>query len=249
MDPDEYIEKYGQEKFEAFIDKSQRNYIHFKAEKLKFDAGENDMKLGQNIKLILDDLKYVSDELTRDRLLTSIASIFKVEKNTLIDRVPNALSEKSKVAPVIDYEVNNLSLRQKKERYLTKIMMMNPDLLREFNDDLNEDILTFKPYYDIIRGLCVYFQTHDVFEISLALNYLDSALTDTLLDLDNIIIPSDVSESEINDYLEDLSGIRNSENEIQLLHRQLEIAERDNDIELQLKLTDEIIKLNRMFKM
>ena len=67
--------------------------------------------------------------------------------------------------------------------------------------------------------------------------------------MDNIIIPSDVSESEINDYLEDLSGIRNSENEIQLLHRQLEIAERDNDIELQLKLTDEIIKLNRMFKM
>src|SRR5699024_2775809 len=88
----------------------------------------------------------------------SIASIFKVEKNTLIGRVPNALNEKSKVAPVIDYEVNNLSLRQKKERYLTKIMMMNPDLLKEFSDDLSKDILTFKPYYDIIRGLCVYFK-------------------------------------------------------------------------------------------
>src|SRR5699024_5398580 len=147
----------------------------------------------------------------------------KDEKNKHNDRVQNKLNKKYKEETVKDYEINNLSLRQKKERYLTKIMMMNPDLLREFNDDLNEDILTFKPYYDIIRGLCVYFQTHDVFEISLALNYLDSALTDTLLDLDNIIIPSDVSESEINDYLEDLSGIRNSENEIQLLHRQLEI--------------------------
>ena len=62
-------------------------------------------------------------------------------------------------------------------------------------------------------------------------------------------IHEDVSHSEINDYLEDLSGIRNSENEKQELYRRLEIAERENDFELQIKLTQELVELNRTYKM
>ena len=127
-------------------------------------------------------------------------------------------------------------------------MMTNPSYLMEYKDNLDEYVLTYKPYYDIVRGLCVYFETHDVFDLSLALNYLDPALTDTLIELDGMSIHEDVSHSEINDYLEDLSGIRNSENEKQELNRKLEIAEQENDIELQIKLTQELIELNRIYK-
>lgn len=249
MDPDEYIEKYGTESFENFIEKQMQHYLQFKAEKLKSDAGANDMKINQNLSVVIEDLKFVRDSLTRERLVTVISSIFDIDKGALKNRMPSTMVTQE--ATYTEPEVNRttLSLRQKKERYLTRIMMSHPEYLETYSEKLDENILTYQPYYDIVRGLCVYFETHEVFDISLALNYIDGALTDTLIDLDNMRIHQDVSESEINDYLEDLSGIRNNENEIELLSRQLELAERDNDVELQLKLTQEIIELNRIHKM
>lgn len=247
MDPDEYIEKFGAEKFEQFILEQQQHYLHFKAEVLRHDAKENDMKFTQHLDLLLSDLKYVRDDFTTERLVNSISSIFGVDKQSLSGKIPEPVKK-------VEYNVpepaqQQLSMRQKKERYITKIMMDNPEYLREYSDRLDDRVLTFGAYYDIVRGLCVYFEAHDVFDISLALNYLDSALTDILIELDNMSIHEDVSPSEINDYLEDLSGIRNSENEKQKLYREYDIAERENDVELQAKLMQELTELNRAYKM
>lgn len=247
MDPDEYIEKFGAEKFEQFILEQQQHYLHFKAEVLRHDAKENDMKFTQHLDLLMSDLKYVKDDFTMERLVNSISSIFGVDKQSLSGKIPAPVKKVEYNVPVPVQQ--QLSMRHKKERYITRIMIINPEYLREYSDRLDETVLTYKAYYDIVRGLCVYFETHDVFDISLALNYLDSALTDTLIELDNMSIHEDVSPSEINDYLEDLSGIRNSENEKQELFRELEIAERENDVELQAKLMQELIELNRTYKM
>ncbi|CAD2075554.1 DNA primase [Jeotgalicoccus aerolatus] len=249
MDPDEYIETYGDKQFEQFIDERQQHYLHFKAEMLRHDAKENDMKFSKNLNIIAGDLKYVKDRIAAERLVTSISSIFGVDKNVLSKKIPEPVQQTQDYYPIDEPVHAQLSLRQKKERYVTRIMMTNPSYLMEYKDNLDEYVLTYKPYYDIVRGLCVYFETHDVFDLSLALNYLDPALTDTLIELDGMSIHEDVSHSEINDYLEDLSGIRNSENEKQELNRKLEIAEQENDIELQIKLTQELIELNRIYKM
>ena len=194
-------------------------------------------------------MKYVKDRIAAERLVTSISSIFGVDKNVLSKKIPEPVQQTQDYYPIDEPVHAQLSLRQKKERYVTRIMMTNPSYLMEYKDNLDEYVLTYKPYYDIVRGLCVYFETHDVFDLSLALNYLDPALTETLIELDGMSIHEDVSHSEINDYLEDLSGIRNSENEKQELNRKLEIAEQENDIELQIKLTQELIELNRIYKM
>lgn len=248
MDPDEYIETFGAEKFEQFIQDQQQHYLHFKAEVLRNDAKENDMKFTQHLNLLANDLQYVSDHLTAERLIGTISSIFGVDKEALSVKIPAPVRQETNHA-VPESHRQQLSRRQKKERYMTRIMMKNREYLKEYSDSLNENVLTYRPYYDIIRGLCDYFEAHTVFDLSLALNYLDPALTDTLIELDGMSIHEDVSHSEINDYLEDLSGIRNSENEKQELYRKLEIAERENDFELQIKLTQKLIELNRTYKM
>lgn len=247
MDPDEYIEKFGAEAFERFIDEKQQHYLHLKAEVLKLDAKDNDMRMTQHLNQLADDLKYVKDQLTAEHLINTISSIFNVDKSAFSNKVPEPVKQVD-YAPVAPVQ-KQMSLRQKKERYIVKIMMVHPSYLKEYKEELEPEVLTYRPYYDIIRGLCAYFEAHDVFDLSLALNYLDSALTDTLIELDSMSIHEDVSHSEINDYLEDLSGIRNSENEKQELYRKLEIAERENDLELQIKLTQEIVELNRNYKM
>ena len=214
---------------------------------LKLDAKDNDMRMTQHLNQLADDLKYVKDQLTAEHLINTISSIFNVDKSAFSNKVPEPVKQVD-YAPVAPVQ-KQMSLRQKKERYIVKIMMVHPSYLKEYKEELEPEVLTYRPYYDIIRGLCAYFEAHDVFDLSLALNYLDSALTDTLIELDSMSIHEDVSHSEINDYLEDLSGIRNSENEKQELYRKLEIAERENDLELQIKLTQEIVELNRNYKM
>ncbi|HBV22506.1 MAG TPA: DNA primase [Jeotgalicoccus sp.] len=248
MDPDEYIETFGAKKFEQFIQDQQQHYLHFKAEVLRHDAKENDMKFTQHLNSLANDMQYVNDHLTAERLVATISSIFGVDKEALSGQIPKAVRQETNYA-VPEPRRQQLSQRQKKERYVTRIMMVNREYLLEYSDTLDTNVLTYGPYYDIIRGLCAYFEAHTVFDLSLALNYLDPALTDTLIELDSMSIHEDVSHSEINDYLEDLSGIRNSENEKQELYRRLEAAERDNDFELQIKLTQELVELNRTYKM
>lgn len=247
MDPDEYIEKYGAEAFEKFIAEQQQDYLHFKAEFLRHEAKENAMKITQNLDILMNDLKYIKDNLTAERLITNISAIFGVDKQSLSSKIPQPVKKQEYIVPV--QKEQQLSTRQKKEKYVTRIMMGNREYLLEYKDELDENVLTYSAYYGIIRGLCVYFEEHELFNISLALNYLDPALTDTLIELDNMSIHEDVSPSEINDYLEDLSGIRNSENEKQNLYRELEIAEQHNDVQLQAKLMQELIELNRTHKM
>lgn len=248
MDPDEYIETFGAEKFEQFIQDQQQHYLHFKAEVLRTDAKENDMKFTQHLNSLATDMQYVSDYLTAERLVATISSIFGVDKQALSGQIPKPVRQETSYAAA-EPRRQQLSQRQKKERYVTRIMMVNRQYLLEYSDTLDSNVLTYGPYYDIIRGLCAYFEAHTVFDLSLALNYLDPALTDTLIELDSMSIHEDVSHSEINDYLEDLSGIRNSENEKQELYRRLEAAERDNNFELQIKLTQELVELNRTYKM
>src|SRR5699024_5261976 len=173
MDPDEYIETYGDKQFEQFIDERQLHYLHFKAEMLRHDAKENDMKFSKNLNIIAGDLKYVKDRIAAERLVTSISSIFGVDKNVLSKKIPEPVQQTQDYYPIDEPVHAQLSLRQKKERYVTRIMMTNPSYLMEYKDNLDEYVLTYKPYYDIVRGLCVYFETHDVFDLSLALNYLD----------------------------------------------------------------------------
>src|SRR5699024_12500107 len=109
-------------------------------------------------------------------------------------KIPPPVQTKSENAVTGTVE-KQLTLHQKKERYVTRIMMTNREFLLEYRETLDENVLTYGPYYDIIRGLCAYFEVHTVFDLSLALNYLDPALTDTLIELDGMSIHEDVSHS------------------------------------------------------
>src|SRR5699024_12174524 len=100
-------------------------------------------------------------------------------------------------------------------------------------NDMYKEVLTTTSYYVIFKGLFAYFDNQDSFDISSFSQYIDGGLFSIVVELDNMLIHDDSTREKINDYLEDLSGIRNSEKEKQSLYIQLQEAENDNDIELQ----------------
>lgn len=247
MDPDEFIESRGTAVFESLVKNERKHYIHFKADQLLEESLNNDMAFSTNLNVLADHMKFVKDEVTREKLLQHISSIYKIDKRSMESKVP-ASAGSSSIRTASGGTGRQLPLRERKERYFLRAMVKDRELFREFQDDIDEEVLTTPGYYVIFKGLCAYFDNQDSFDISSFSQYIDGGLFSTVVELDNMLIHDDITREEINDYLEDLSGIRNSEKEKQSLYIQLQEAENDNDIELQARLAQKLNDLNMRYK-
>lgn len=247
LDPDEYIETRGQEAFETLVKNERKHYIHFKADQLLEESLNNDMAFTANLNKLTEHMKFVKDEVTREKLLQHISATYKIDKRAIEDKVPAAGKNPSGKAGRPE-NTRQLPLRERKERYFLRAMIKDRELFKEFQDNIDEEVLTTPDYYVIFKGLCAYFDIHNVFNISSFSQHIEGELFSTVVEIDNMLIHDDITREEINDYLEDLSGIRNSEKEKQSLYMQLQEAENNNDIELQARLAQKLNDLNIRYK-
>lgn len=245
MDPDEYIEKYGAETFRDLVKNEKRHYIHFKAEHLLEESMNNDMAFSNNLKMLTDHLRHVKDQVIRERLIQHISELYKVDRKSIEQNVPNQAAAPS--SGTVD-RPRQLPLRERKERYLLRALMKDRDLFLNFQDKISEEVLTAPRYYVIFKGLCAYFDKHDEFELSSFSQYIEGEYFSTAVEVEELLINEDITTEEVNDYIEDLSGIRNSEKEKQTLYQQLQEAENSNDIELQIKLAQQLNEINSRYK-
>ncbi|WP_342389336.1 DNA primase [Salinicoccus bachuensis] len=245
MDPDEYIEKYGAEVFRNLVKNEKRHYIHFKAEHLLEESMNNDMAFSNNLKMLTDHLKHVKDQVIRERLIQHISQLYKVDRKSIEQNVPNQAPPTSSGTVA---RPRQLPLRERKERYLLRALMKDRGLFLNFRDNISEEVLTAPRYYVIFKGLCTYFDKHDEFELSSFSQYIEGEYFSTAVEVEELLINADITTEEVNDYIEDLSGIRNSEKEKQSLYQQLQEAENSNDIELQIKLAQQLNEINSRYK-
>ncbi|MFA7743952.1 DNA primase [Salinicoccus roseus] len=245
MDPDEYIEKYGAETFRDLVKNEKRHYIHFKAEHLLEESMNNDMAFSNNLKMLTDHLRHVKDQVIRERLIQHISELYKVDRKSIEQNVPNQAAAPSSGTVA---RPRQLPLRERKERYLLRALMKDRDLFLNFQDNISEEVLTAPRYYVIFKGLCAYFDKHDEFELSSFSQYIEGEYFSTAVEVEELLINEDITTEEVNDYIEDLSGIRNSEKEKQTLYQQLQEAENSNDIELQIKLAQQLNEINSRYK-
>ncbi|WP_411844293.1 DNA primase [Salinicoccus sp. HZC-1] len=247
LDPDEFIEQRGTEAFEALIKNERKHYIHFKADFLLEESLNNDMAFTNNLNTLTEHLKFVKDEVTKEKLLQHISSIYKIDKRSIESKVPAARQKSASNGQPVS-AIRQVPLRERKERYFLRSLIKERELFIEFQDNIDEEVLTTPDYYVIFKGLCTYFDNYTVFDISSFSQYIEGELFSTVVELENILIHDDITREEINDYLEDLSGIRNSEKEKQSLYMQLQEAENNNDIELQAILAQKLNDLNIRYK-
>ena len=80
------------------------------------------------------------------------------------------------------------------------------------------------------------------------IHLIPNELLEVVINIDNLKIQSDVSRDEIDDYLNDLSGKRNSNREKKILFARLAEAEADNDIDLQASIMQQLLEINSRYK-
>ncbi|MFD2829473.1 DNA primase [Corticicoccus populi] len=248
-DPDEYIEKHGREKFEQLVQKQKRHFVHFQADHLLDESMENDLSYTQNLNKLINYLKYVPGNTLKERIITHISDSYKVSKEHILSSIPSQTENVNYFEPPAEPQMKiALSTREKKERYFLKALSRDKSLFIQFKDEVSTEVLTSPTYYGIFKGLCTYYEKFEDYDVSMINQYVSEECFEALLDLDSIKIHDDVSKDELNDYLGDLSGIRNSTRDKQLIYLQLKEAEQSNDVDRQIELMQKLVEINSRHK-
>lgn len=248
-DPDEYIEKHGREKFEQLVQKQKRHFVHFQADHLLDESMENDLSYTQNLNKLINYLKYVPGNTLKERIITHISDSYKVSKEHILSSIPSQTENVNYFEPPAEPQMKiALSTREKKERYFLKALSRDKSLFIQFKDEVSTEVLTSPVYYGIFKGLCTYYEKFEDYDVSMINQYVSEECFEALLDLDSIKIHDDVSKDELNDYLGDLSGIRNSTRDKQLIYLQLKEAEQSNDVDRQIELMQKLVEINSRHK-
>lgn len=245
MDPDEFIVENGEEAFRNLVKNEKRHYVHFLSEKLLNESMHNDLAYSQNLGTLIDALKYVDDGAIKSRLIMHISERYDIEKSQIENKLPVRTTVKRESGI---QQIERLSIREKKERYFLKALINDKSLFEYCRDLIDDEVLTSQQYYGIFKGLCSYFDDHDTFEVSSFIQQIPNELLEVVINIDNLKIQSDVSRDEIDDYLNDLSGKRNSNREKKILFARLAEAEAENDIDLQASIMQQLLEINSRYK-
>lgn len=235
LDPDDYIETHGIEKFQYFVRNGKMHYLKYLADVLLDDSLSNDIRFNENIKRLKQLLTYVKDEITHHRLVEDISELYKINSNLLITEVYKQPKPKQQQAQ------NNTQLfsRQHKEEQLLKVFLMNPDLLDSSKDEVTSEIFTIEALYGIFRKLVSYHDTHKSLDFTSLLSTLETHEQEIILKINQLKSNVSFNQSIVDDYIHDLSGIRNSKKEKSLISTQLEAAYKSADIDEIKRLTEQ----------
>ena len=200
LDPDEYILKYGKEKFLNKL-KNPINIMDFKLEYLRSKRNLNDSKdTATYVNEVLEHLNNIEDEVLREITLN------KLSKDSNLD--VDFLREKLKAKPVKKTEnkkeekKKNMTKYEKAEIYLVNYMMKSNDVVKLCIKKLSN--LPTKCYRDLERLIITYYKEYGYINEVDFLSYIldkDESYMETLKKINKEKVKENFTLDEINDYI------------------------------------------------
>ena len=205
LDPDEYILKYGYNKFKYKIDNPQSS-IEFLMEQHKNNKNLTDIEdITKYINESLNDLIYIDDKVLVDLTLKKISDEYKVEYDILKEKYLLLLDKENKnkkkveivkKEPIKKYSQVNLASRR-------LIYYMLKD------DKIIEDVAKKVPYFpdDTIRSLAneliYYYHKYGVLKIADFISYISMHEEENILfnEIINMNLSDEYNKEEIADYI------------------------------------------------
>ena len=203
LDPDEYILKYGYDRFKNKID-NPLNLVEFKMQVLKENKNLNDISdLTEYINLSLEALKKEDDPILLELTLKKLSSTYEIDYNTLKDKynllkVNVKKEEKTVINNKPNIKYNKYDIAQ---RNLLFYMLRNSKVL-----NMVKNKVAFFPtdiYRHLFSELIYYFDKYGIVTIADFISYVssDEELSNTLTEILNIDKEEEYKEEEIEDYI------------------------------------------------
>lgn len=258
MDPDEYITKYGNEKFLEYVNNEKKSFIIYKVNKHKDEIANNDLAYERYLKEVNQDIALMNSQILQNKIIKDVAHLFNVDSNTLNSNVLNQQQYIPSEPYINDYqsydiEIQNnsnnlfshLSKHESAERALLKHFMNDKDLFLNYHKQLESDDFDnqfFKRIYSVLED---FYAENDSYTISDMILYTDNDnLRDAIIALDNYDINQEPYDSEIEDYMNVINESKYGDTLEELNHK-LREASRIGDVELQKYYLEQIVNKNK----
>ncbi|MEQ6029875.1 DNA primase [Staphylococcus saccharolyticus] len=254
MDPDEYIGKYGNEKFLNFVQQDKKSFVLFKTQLHQDEINNNDLSYERYFKEALNDISLVKSSIIRNKLIQNVADIFKISPEMIEHEIDvnhqsqTSLYYSNQHADSFERQtqlLNNLNMFEKAERALLKHFMNDKDTFLNYYQKIGPEDFTNNYFKSIFNLLYDYFSKNDNYTISDMIQYAQSNdLREALIELDQYNLNDEPYENEIEDYIQIISKNKTEES-IESLNHKLREAMRIGDLELQKYYLQLIVNKNK----
>ncbi|HDG9431448.1 TPA: DNA primase [Staphylococcus aureus] len=255
MDPDEYIGKYGNDAFTAFVKNDKKSIAHYKVSILKDEIARNDLSYERYLKELSHDISLMKSSILQQKALNDVAPFFNVSPEQLANEIQfnqapvNYYPEDEyggyiEPEPIGMAQFDNLSRQEKAERAFLKHLMRDKDTFLNYYESVDKDNFTNQHFKYVFEVLHDFYAENDQYNISDAVQYVNSnELRETLISLEQYSLNDEPYENEIDDYVNVIN--ENGQETIESLNHKLREATRIGDVELQKYYLQQIVAKNK----
>ena len=236
LDPDEFINKYGKDKFIECMDNAM-SLLDYEILSLKSETNFNDTKdVAKYVKDVVELLNDENDALVKEIIIKKLSSETKLSEIA----IKKMIKSKNKVE-IRKSNVTSLKLNKydKAERYLLFYMLRSSEVRNICKN--NKCYFPTKEFRFLANEIIYYSQKHDNFLIADFISYLTDKeeLLNAVNEIDILNIKEEYTKEEIMDYINQLNKY-NLENEIKKLNQKFNNT---IDEEEKIKIMNEILDL------
>lgn len=255
MDPDEYIGKYGNDAFTAFVKNDKKSFAHYKVSILKDEIAHNDLSYERYLKELSHDISFMKSSILQQKAINDVAPFFNVSPEQLANEIQfnqapaNYYPEDEyggyiEPEPIGMAQFDNLSRQEKAERAFLKHLMRDKDTFLNYYESADKDNFTNQHFKYVFEVLHDFYAENDQYNISDAVQYVNSnELRETLISLEQYSLNDEPYENEIDDYVNVIN--ENGQETIESLNHKLREATRIGDVELQKYYLQQIVAKNK----
>lgn len=231
-DPDEFIIKYGKDKYIALIE-SALNYSDFKINFLKKGVNFNsDLELSKYINSVIKEVSVIKDEIRREIILKKLAIETNLSYNTLEKRLneylefQNVVAKEETTKPVeLEKKTVKNSKYEKAAYALIYGMVNDPWVIRKFEKE-NVRLMTQELRY-LASEISYYYRKYGTINMADFYTYLTDK--EELLVVYNFIISQDYEEEVNVKAIEDYISVIKEYNVRQEIKRLSDLVKKEND--------------------
>ncbi|HDC5699436.1 TPA: DNA primase [Staphylococcus aureus] len=255
MDPDEYIGKYGNDAFTAFVKNDKKSFAHYKVSILKDEIAHNDLSYERYLKELSHDISFMKSSILQQKAINDVAPFFNVSPEQLANEIQfnqapaNYYPEDEyggyiEPEPIGMAQFDNLSRQEKAERAFLKHLMRDKNTFLNYYESVDKDNFTNQHFKYVFEVLHDFYAENDQYNISDAVQYVNSnELRETLISLEQYSLNDEPYENEIDDYVNVIN--ENGQETIESLNHKLREATRIGDVELQKYYLQQIVAKNK----
>ncbi len=244
LDPDEYILKYGVDKFKFEIENTL-SVIEYKMNTYKNNKNFKDLNdISNYIDESIRELSYVNDNVLVELTLRKLESEFNISYDTLYDKYLKYLNKKEVNKETIKKQELTFNKYEQASRYLIYYMLRDENVLNMVHN--NVSYFKEKNIRGLYSEIIYYYHKYGKVNIADMISYFSDKreLLDEFMKIINMNIREEYSMEEINDYIKLVNYVP-VEDRIKELNIELK---KENDPLRQANILSEIMKLKGVGK-